>query len=112
MLLDLLEPVTQVGECLFAGYVEGKEHNLCATVEDASNRSERFLACCVPNLELDNLPIKSNDKRTEFDANSNLMLQLELVVHHSGKQTTLADAYYREPGDVKDLPVSPMMINL
>lgn len=110
MHLDFLKPVAQIGEGLLPSDVKGQKHNLCAAVEDTGNRAKRLLASGVPDLQLYNLTVKPDYERSEFHANGDLVLQLELVVHHSGKQATFANACRLSTS--MGLPVSPIMISL
>ncbi len=92
MLLDLLKPVLHIVKGLLPGNVVTQEDAVGTSVKDSGNRTERLLARSVPYLQLHDLSIKLDHEGTEFDANRHLVLQLELVVHHSGKQTRLSNS--------------------
>ena len=64
-----------------------------SSVEDASNRPKRLLACSIPDLQFNNLLIDCENEWTELHTNSDLMLYLELIVHDPSQQTTLAHTY-------------------
>ena len=93
MLSYVTQPHLQVPECVFSGNIIAKEHDLCSLVENPCDTPERLLPSSVPNLQLDYLLIYLDNECPELHANSDLMLQLELIIHHSRKQTTLANAY-------------------
>jgi hypothetical protein len=44
----------------------------------------------VPYLQFDHLPIYFKSERAKLDANGNLMLSLEFIVHYSLHEATLA----------------------
>ncbi len=92
MLLNLFQPVLHIVEGLLTGNVVTKEHAVRASVEDPGDRTERLLARSVPDLQLHDLAVELDHEGAEFDANRHLVLQLELVVHHAGQQTRLANA--------------------
>ena len=92
VLLNLFEPFHKVHEGVLPRHIIGEEDAMCTTVEDAGDRLEGLLSCCVPDLQLDNLaPVYFQPKGPEFDSNSNLMLNLELIVHYSLHKATLAN---------------------
>ena len=89
MLLHLAEPLRQVGECVLARHVICEEHAVSSSVKDARHRLERLLARRVPNLQLYHLVLDLEPKRAELHSDRNLVLRLELIVHHSLHQTRL-----------------------
>ncbi len=92
VLLDFFEPFHKVHEGVLARHIIGQEHAMRTTVEDTGDRLEGLLAGCVPDLQLDYLaPVYFQPERPEFDTDSDLMLDLELVVHDSLHEATLAD---------------------
>lgn len=52
MLFDLLEPVLNVIESSLVTHVIHQQYAHCPLVVSLSNRSESFLASCIPDLEL------------------------------------------------------------
>ena len=48
-------------------------------VKDLCDRLEVFLTSCVPNLELKNLLLKTNEERTELNPDCDFMILSELV---------------------------------
>ena len=84
VLLDLLQPVLHVVEGLLPGNVVAQEDAVGASVEDPGDRAERLLARSVPDLQLHDLAVQPDHEGAEFDADSNLVFELELVIHDSG----------------------------
>ena len=92
VLLNFFEPFHKIHEGVLACHIIGEENAMRTTVEDTGDRLEGLLAGCVPDLQLDNLaPVYFQTERPEFDTDSDLMLNLELVVHDSLHEATLAD---------------------
>ena len=67
MLLDLLQPVLDIGEGFLAGDVVAEEDAVGAAVENASDRAERLLAGRVPNLQLHDLPVQPDHERFRWE---------------------------------------------
>jgi len=57
VLLDFIEPVAEVREGLLARNVKRQEHDVCASVKDAGDRTERLLASGIPDLQLYNFAV-------------------------------------------------------
>ena len=47
-----MKPVLQTVECVFSRQVKAQENDIGALVKYASDRSERLLPCCIPDLKL------------------------------------------------------------
>ena len=97
VLLDFFEPLHEGDECLVARDVVGEEDAVRAAVENAGDGLEAFLAGGVPDLDLDYLPVDSEVVAAELDANGDLVLRLELVVHDPLQEARLAHS--RVPND-------------
>ena len=50
VLLDLLEPVGQIGKCLVASHVVSQEYTVSSSVEYPCHWSKWLLTCSIPNL--------------------------------------------------------------
>ena len=91
MLFYFLEPFEDVNEGFLTSDVVSEENTMCTSIEDAGDRTEGLLAGGVPNLKLDYLIFNARDESSEFYTNGHLVLNFELIVHDSCKQTTLTD---------------------
>eukprot|EP00353_Schmidingerella_taraikaensis_P008770 CAMPEP_0185581810 /NCGR_PEP_ID=MMETSP0434-20130131/19052_1 /TAXON_ID=626734 ORGANISM="Favella taraikaensis, Strain Fe Narragansett Bay" /NCGR_SAMPLE_ID=MMETSP0434 /ASSEMBLY_ACC=CAM_ASM_000379 /LENGTH=138 /DNA_ID=CAMNT_0028200439 /DNA_START=703 /DNA_END=1119 /DNA_ORIENTATION=+ len=90
VLLYLLEPAAEVLEGFVASDVVCEEDAVGAAIENSRHRLKRFLPRGVPNLEFDDFSIDQEAVAAEFDANGDLVLLLELVVHDALHEARLA----------------------
>jgi len=67
MLVDLLEPVLNVVECLLVGAVVNEYYAHRAFVVGLSDRAESFLPSRVPHLQLDSLVLDIDLLYLEID---------------------------------------------
>ena len=63
-----------------------------ASVEDLSDRLERFLAGCVPDLQFENGFFHFDNEGTELNAHCHFVVLQELIASDSVHQTRLAHA--------------------
>ena len=92
MLLDFFEPVGEGIESLLARNVVGQEDAVRATVENTGDGLVGLLASSVPNLHFDKFVFETQPVGAELDANGDLVLGLELVVHDPLHEARLAHA--------------------
>ena len=83
MLANILKPFSCPFERFITGYVVGEENDVCTAVENTGYTLERFLACCVPDLEFTLFAIQNPSESSKFDSDRNLMFISEFVVVHS-----------------------------
>ena len=86
----LLKPLFQVQKCIQTRNVICQNHAMSSFVENLSDRFERLLACCIPNLKFEDLLLKLYHQRTEFHSYCHLMIFLELICSHSVHETTFS----------------------
>eukprot|EP00356_Strombidium_inclinatum_P010061 CAMPEP_0170493278 /NCGR_PEP_ID=MMETSP0208-20121228/13640_1 /TAXON_ID=197538 /ORGANISM="Strombidium inclinatum, Strain S3" /LENGTH=149 /DNA_ID=CAMNT_0010769181 /DNA_START=269 /DNA_END=718 /DNA_ORIENTATION=- len=83
MFLDLIQPNWNSFEGLLASNIIAKEHAVCISVEDPGHRPEGLLPSSIPNLQFDRLLLDVQGVRSEIYPDSDLMHEVEVVVHHS-----------------------------
>ena len=66
---------------------------MCASVEDLRDRLEALLTCSIPDLQLNNFVLDSQNERSELYSNCELVVLLEFVLSNAREQTGLSDRY-------------------
>ena len=56
---------------------------MCSSVEDFSDRAERLLACCVPDLQLEVALLDLDTAGAEIDPDCHIMLSIKLILCQS-----------------------------
>ena len=56
---------------------------MCSPVEDFSDRAERLLACCVPDLQLEVALLDLDTAGAEIDPDCHIMLSIKLILCQS-----------------------------
>ena len=92
MFLDFFEPVDAVLEWLASGDVINEQTADGSSIVRASYWSKRFLACCVPNLQLHiDFGLDSYEPGAELDADSEVMWNFESFVGELEEQARFTD---------------------
>ena len=86
VLLDFFEPACEVRECVSASDVIDQECTCGTAVVGARDALEALLASRVPDLKLDILLLNLDSARSEFDANSQIVLLTESLVSELQQQ--------------------------
>lgn len=87
---QLRDPVAQVLEGALAGEVEHQQTCDGSFVVGTSDGLKGFLACRIPDLQLDFLIEHMEDLRAKLNAQRRFVLTLEPALHEPQQQTTLA----------------------
>ena len=95
MSFDFAKPSLYIVKSVFTSNVITEEYDVSTPVENASDWAEWLLTGGVPYLQLSNLLIYFDDKRTKLHSNSNLMIKFKIFVHHFWEKTTLANTYQK-----------------
>lgn len=111
MVLDLLLPPPHVLERLGVRDIVHQDDSVTALVEDACYVSERFLACCVPYLQLNQmLLVYAHQIIAEFDTNRDIVLVIELALHEPHEYGGFADSGVANDDDFEEAVVIHLLL--
>lgn len=88
---QLLQPPVDIFVGLMFANIVNEESADRATVVGRGNRPVTFLTSSIPNLSLDRLGIDLDGAGCEFDTDSRLGVQVELVTGETAQQVGLSD---------------------
>jgi hypothetical protein len=93
MLAGIFQPGGQMIERLASGNVVDQQGTGRSSIVGTCNRSERFLAGRIPNLQFDLFAIDRDHAGTEFNADGQVVNGLETFVGELEQQARLADTW-------------------
>ena len=73
----------QILKCFSIANRVAQEYSMNYPVEDISDGFELFLACCVPNLQLEHALLNFNETGSEVDSDCHIMLGIKLALSQS-----------------------------
>lgn len=86
MLIDLLHPLTDLGEGVSISQVIGDNDTVSASVVTGRNSLETILTSGIPNLQFDRLAVDLDRADLEIDTNSRHEAIMEYIVGESEQE--------------------------
>lgn len=83
---------------------------MSSPVEDFSDRAERFLACCIPDLQLEETFLDFNAAGSEIDSHCHIMLGVKLVLRQPSQDTRLSDTGVAKNDDLEQFFVGYVLV--
>ena len=73
--------------------------------ENFGDGAELFLACCIPDLQLEVALLDFEEARPEIDSHRHIMLGIKLVLRQAGQDAGLTDPGFAENNELEEFVV-------